>query len=355
VTSFFNDERNGGYSMSFKLHVAFSGLFDFIPNQDQDTKKVRLCVVLPTAPNHNARISALPTSRLRLNGVMVDEEISFDNMRVSLRLKKTKGTTDPGPLNYKAPMIDGPVYGVIPFEMIAGPRANDTNPVVVSGSASAAVSVRAQILIEEGNFALDMPNGAAKLLLPKTLTGHQKTIKIAPRTYMTIDNVESAQIVTSPLSSSPDQEVAYDISDDGGGEASILLSYLCTDTIFSAFQKNSDDDDFRFHYRLLLSPPQTQTVKPWQAPPTPVPEVVSLPSVPEANTAPVATSGAFKSMKETDDIPGGPKGFQLLSLSVGGCNCAGNGGKPVAFDLDDFVAKPLSASVAPSSLTSSPG
>ncbi len=332
--------------MSFKLHVAFSGLLDFIPNQDQ-SKDVRLCIVLPNAPSHNARISALQTGRLQLKGAPVTDEISFDNMRVSLRVKKSSKATRRGPLNYQAPMIDGRIKGVIPFELIAGRRANETNPVVVSGSASAAVGVRAQILVEEGSFALDMPNGAAKLELPGTLTGHQKTIEIAPRTFMTIAGVESAQLVTSPLSSSPGQEVAYDIYDDGDGEAGILLSYLCTQ-MMSPGAHLTNDDDFKFHYRLL-NPARPEAVGAARTPLTPVPRVIFLP--PESPVGRVAAQGPFKAMAASTKISGT---FTLLSLSAGGCNCAGSGGKPMSFDLDAFGANAVPAEAGPHSFRAIP-
>jgi hypothetical protein len=335
-------ERNGGFPMSFKLHVAFSGLLDFIPNQDQ-SKDVRLCIVLPNAPNHNARISALRTGRLRLGDSPVTDEISFDNMRVSLRVRKANKAAGRGPLNYQAPMIDGRIKGVIPFEMIAGLRANETNPMVVSASASAAVGVRAQILIEEGSFALDMPNGAARLELPATLTGHSETIEIAPRTFMTIDDVESAQLVTSPLSSSPGQEVAYDISDDGGGEAGILLSYLCTQ-MMSPGAHLTNDDDFKFHYRLL-NPTQQEALGGARISLTPVPTVLFLP--PESHAERAATQGPFKAMVAGTEISGD---FTLRSLSAGGCNCAGSGGKPMPFDLDAFGAKAVPAEARPDSV-----
>ncbi len=331
--------------MSFKLHVAFSGLLHFVPNQDAG-KYVRLCIVLPNAPNHNARVSALKTGRLELNGHPVTEEISFDNMRISLRLTKDLGVESPGPFDYQGPMIDGPVKGVIPFKDIAGTRANATNPTVVSANASAAVGVRAQILVEEGVFALDMPNGPAKLELPADLSGHVLPIDIAPSTFMTIAGVQSAQLVTTPLASSPGQEVVYDITDDGGGEAGILLSYLCTQMIVKGASPVTDDD-FKFHYRLLNAPAPQQEAAGINL--TPVPRVISLPPAPQAPQAPA--SGPFKALAANERIPGG---FTITSLAAGGCNCAGAGANPLAFNLDAFVGKTVPAAVVMSSLPSSP-
>jgi hypothetical protein len=308
--------------MSFDLQVQFSGLLHYIPNQDHD-RKVRLCIALPEADNHHTVISARGNSGLELEGQSAGAP-GFDRARVTFRFNRLE-TIEPSPFDYEGPMLNGEVKGVVPFNLIAKDSDNE-NPRVVSGEASDEESVRAQILLEEGVFFL--PSGeSAELSVTKADTGAVTHIKLSPKVFVRVENLDSAEIHVSPFENGPTR--VYSIQPDAANQAEILVGYRCPDPE-TAPSPPVPDDDFRSHYQFLT---RAQGVAAEAA--RPVPIITHLP--PREDERIVLTGRAPRNASPRIGEPPTPEAAPPI-VTAGGCDCAGWGGKALAFNLDEFAS-----------------
>lgn len=319
--------------MSFRLQVRFAGLLHYIPNSSTSKRKVRLCVVMPEAEKHRSGIAAIGRGTMtRLGGQPVGRSaVSLDAKRATFRFGRENGEI--GPLDYEDPMLGHDVKGVVPFADIAGSLA-DRNPQVVSSTATDANGVRSQVLLTEGVFSLQPSDNPPEVVLPGDLTGAEKVIRLAETVFMTVEGLDSAQVVVTPLEG--EGEEIFTIEPDAQGEAELLVAHLCPSADDHALRANAVtplvDVDFKFHYKLLMPPPEALSTEP-------VPTFRSFP-----NGLPIADFGLFNALapvaaeaEQTRDS-GQAEPLVPVILTPTGCNCAGTGALEREFNLDQFVS-----------------
>jgi hypothetical protein len=324
--------------MSFTLQIRFAGLLHYIPNSSQSEKKVRLCVVMPEAENHRSGIAAIGRGTMSLGGQPIGRSaVSLDNKRAVFRFERENGQT--GPLDYEGPMLGKAVKGVVPFVDIAGNRA-DRNPRVVSAAATNADGVHSQVLLTEGVFSLQPSNNPPAVELPGDLTGAAQVIRLAETVFMTVEGLDSAQVVVSSLEGE-DEEI-FTIEPNAQGIADLLVAHLCPSAADHARRANAVaplvDVDFKFHYRLLTPPPEISLVPP----PQPVPTFRSLPqgdAIDDFGLFNALAPAAMVGEGPPNSIPAGS--LMPFILTPTGCNCAGTGALARPFDLDQFVSTAL--------------
>lgn len=300
--------------MSFRLQIRFVGLLHYIPNSDPE-RRVRLCVVMPKAEGHRAGIIIPANARghLTQGGQPFHPLIRLDGKRAAFLFRRAEGG-EFGPFDYEDPMLGHDIKGVVPFDVIA-PGLADKNPAVVSCTANGNDGVQSQVLLTEGVFSLHSSATPPQVKLPD---GTDDVFQLAEKVLMTVENLDSAQVIVSPLEG--EGEEVFSIEPDDHEEVTeLLVVHLCqpnTDAARRVASLPIVDEDFKFHYRLLERQ-RTRANKPESEP---VPTFLSL------SEERLDVFGLFD-----DGLPA-----PLLSTAVG-CNCAGTGARARPFDLDDFV------------------
>ncbi len=298
--------------MSNTMSIMFGGLLHFVENENKD-KAVKMCVVLPEAPGHHAVIRADLLSRLVDSDGGAHSGVNIDGKRVYLRFSRETATERS--MDFEGPVVSGDPKGVVPMEDIAGRNA-DRNPAIVSDKIDTTI-VRSQILLTEGSFSVPASDPAG-LELPD-----RKRINIAGFITMTVSQVVTAEVVLTDLADSAKPEEVYKIEGINieGSIPGLRIVYLCRD---KAHNVNDLDEDFAYHYQLLLPENKAAVLKGEH-----LPRIVKL-------TKASADDG-------------------LWSLTPKGCNCAPSRGLSRPFDLDVFAtdASKITA-VEDSSIESNP-
>lgn len=330
--------------MSFKLSVDFTGLLHYIRNTEEP-KDVRLCIVMPVADNHNALILRENGTVLQRQGQPVTEPVNFDRKRVVFLLEKEASAQVPAAFNFAPAVLDGEVKGAVPIEDLIGNLA-DQNPRVVSEGATERDGVRAQILIEEGEFSLPGANNPAQLELRRDPLGPATTLALSPIVRMEVDGLRSAKMVVLPLGNLNLAEAAVYTIEPGNQVAEVRITHLCPFVLNG--QVREEDEDFRFHYGLLaqeqfLRPGQPLGINPINS--LPVPRITQLPREDQpglpfrllriAQTALAAATGSGLDQKS------GKQGLRPYGLSGSTCNCASCDGVPRPYNLDTFSQRNL--------------
>lgn len=306
--------------MSFDLAVRFSGLLHYVSNNGAGA--VRLCVVLPEAPNHRAVMLAVTGCRLTRNGVSVQEDIEFSGSRVAFRFDREGSTEDLPAFDFEGPAMGGDVKGAVPLERMIEELADD-NPRIVSAAASREEDgVRAQILIEEGvTFSLP-PNP----LPPAVRLPDGEILPMSPFVLMDCGRLSGAEILVMPLaSSSLSDAVSYRVEPVGSGPARLAISHLCPPEM----ENGETDNDFRFHYLLLNRQSRSLALSGT----LPVPRIVRFIDEEEDSSPSSSFLHSFRAEPAFR--------IELYDLRIRGCNCSPAHGRGRRIALDDFNTQAL--------------
>lgn len=292
--------------MSFRLRVYFSSLLDYVPNSmsNNGTARVGLCVVAPKALGHDARLSAGRGTKLGS-----ESAIPIDGQRIVLQLSR-EGNASAAPFDFETPILKGDMIGVMPLEAMLGMEKIDPDPEVLAAAPPTSV-VRSQILIGiEGSFHLAPTASPPKVELP--VRGQKaRTVTVAEEFYMEVADVQSANIITLPLTDTIKHDAIYPILPPSRGGAVLRFSQTCV----QAANANSEDVDFRYHYLLMKTLPEGYAT----VGKMPVPKISKY----------SGDSQRFKVVARNYDIP--------YDYKHPGCNCAGNGWSPYPFNLEKFM------------------
>jgi hypothetical protein len=268
--------------MGFTLRLNFDGLLHYVENSDH-SRDVQLCVVLPQAPKHIARIG----------------EIDIDNKRVVLQFT----TTSPKPFDFDGPVISGSLKGAVPLERII-PDLVDRDPEIVS-AAPPPTAVRAQVLIAAGGtFQLAPTTSPPEVEMPDG-----SRIQLAEGFFMEVKDVDSARLLILPLADPDAMPVVVPVVPRSDDMAVLSLSQTCVAT---EVHVGDEDKDFRFQYLLLGTRPTGKIL--------------------EGLPAPIIR----KFSEGTGNFRGGEVS-PFFEFKPHGCNCAGGHGKSRPFDLDAFM------------------
>jgi hypothetical protein len=287
--------------MSFNLELRFIGLLHYVQNENT-TKKVRLCVVLSKAVGHTGKISAAADTKL---GDADPDGVAIDGVRAVLRFSPASTNFD-----FEGPVIGGTIKGAVPLTGLIGDSADKSAEIV---SVVPSPSVRSQVLVGTGGtFQVSATASPPKLELPANALNHQvsTTFDFAEDFTMTVAGVDAAELIIFPLTNSLTPIASYNITTTGT-TASLTLSHTCfaTGTPHTVPFK---DDDFRFQYMMLKTLP-LPTLKDM-----PVPNVLKF-------------SGASMNFRLKDHR-------RRETIKPDGCDCAGTVAISRPYDLDQFMS-----------------
>lgn len=306
----------------FDFTVSLSGLLHYVENLDP-ARDVRLCIVLPSAPNHKAVFRTAGGGRITLNGATQASE-EFSGKRVIFQFtQSTQLEAEERPeFDFEGPVIEGSVKGAVPLERMIGDRA-DKNLDIVSPSSFSKNDVRAQVLVDkEARFSL----ANASFLDPQIQLPNGEILSMAPSVLMELRNLTSAQIVVMPLdASSTEAPRIFRIEPEGDGPVRLELSHFCPPRRdFEQF-----DEDFRFHYSLLS---RSSNLRAPFAEALPVPRIVRFLDDLGDSPEPRRSTERSATLSLDFDLAASP----FLDFSRTGCNCAPARGLGRPFDLDAF-------------------
>jgi hypothetical protein len=222
-------------AFDFKVH--FAGLCTFIENQ-KPKPAVGMCVVLPKAPAHEAKISiengngtilnssGNPVSQIDLNGHRVDFKLSGGDVgkgfKFTNKLKPSSG------------------QAAIELAQIV-PKIAQSNPQIVSDK-NVAPEVRAQILLRQGEVKPDDSLTWRWRLEQNPFKPSSQEVVIAYEVLWLL-SIDTAEIWVTPINGgSPER---YSLAKGANG-IELVISNDCM-----ASEASAVDEDFSFHYDLL--------------------------------------------------------------------------------------------------------
>ncbi|HEX7184194.1 MAG TPA: hypothetical protein VF756_20365 [Thermoanaerobaculia bacterium] len=336
--------------MGFKLSVDFIGLLHYVQNDGE--RDVQLCAVLPMADNHNGLIKGESGTTLRRQGDTVTQTVNFNGKRVVFLLEKEASSQTSAELNFSAAVLDGEVKGAVPIQDLIGDLA-DQNPRIVMEDTTEQDGVRAQILIEEGEFSLPGADNPARLELRRTPQSPAESLKLSPTVRMEVDGLLSAAIVVLPLGTLDLAKADIYSVEPGNQDAEVEISHLCPFALAALDRPiPEEDEDFRFHYTLLRQEqPQSsgsgpsRMEDPIDLASLPVPRIAELPRIPfglfRAEHASLGNR-LFSAASGSGLLPqSGQQAHRPYGLSGTTCNCASCNGVPRPYNLDTFSQRNL--------------
>lgn len=222
--------------MAFSFKVRFAGLCHYIRNS-RPQGRVRMCVALPTAPNHVARIKPYGGTIIkRVSSHTTVSEIRLQRHRVDFQL--TGGTAG---VDFEFYETDDAFdrLAVIGLKHIV-PSVARNDPSVVA--ADPPPEVQAQVLLANGPLSADSKSHTWRWRLQRNVFKEgEQIVKVAYKTAWNL-YLDSARMNVVAFGGGSD---VYDLIPGGDGVLLEVSNDCESDGVLDI------DHDFRFHYNFL--------------------------------------------------------------------------------------------------------
>jgi hypothetical protein len=220
--------------MPKKLRVRFSGLCFFVPSKDE--ARCKMCVVMPDAIDHFARISPTPEKGSRIDGK--DGEVQLNGNRVVFGFEG--GTATPA-LDF----ADG-LKGVVEIKDILGDDFDACDKRMLDGEPDKVV--RSQILLEKGLSKVDNDFGSEGWVLPR-VDGRRQSRNVFGEIFFEIEGFEAAKLLVTKFGQGLEDAEIYNLVSNDEDVIDILIGNDCPGGV--GVGRPRIDRDFAWHYKLL--------------------------------------------------------------------------------------------------------